>query len=95
MLYDNLDPTTRFSTENPHKFTKKNGQYVVNVKLPFITKEDVEVNKSDNELIVRIGGFKRHILLPRKVAHYDPLGAKLEGQYLVVTFGGEYDEEGN
>ncbi len=95
VLYDKLDPTTRFSTENPYKFKKKNGQYVVNVKLPFITKEDVEVSKSDSELIVRIGGFKRHILLPRKVAHYDPVGAKIEGQNLIVTFGGEYDEEGD
>jgi len=93
VLYDNLDPTTRFSTENPYKFMKKNGHYVVNIKLPFITKEDVEVSKSENELIIRIGSFKRHILLPRKVAHYNPLGAKLKGQYLVVTFGGEYDEE--
>jgi arsenite-transporting ATPase len=93
MLYDNLDPTTRFSTENPHKFTKKNGQYVINVRLPFITKEDVELSKSENELIVRVGGFKRNILLPRKVAHYDPLGAKLSGENLMVTFGGEDDEE--
>ncbi|UCD72280.1 MAG: ArsA family ATPase [Syntrophobacterales bacterium] len=95
MIYDNLDPATRFSTENPHKFTKINGQYVIIVRLPFITKEDVEVSKSDDELILRIGGFKRHILLPRKVAHYNPLGAKLDGQNLVVTFGGENDEKGN
>ncbi len=95
MLYDSLDPTTRFSTENPHKFAKKNGQYLVNVKLPFITKEDVELSKSDNELIVRVGGFKRNILLPRKVAHYNPLGAKLDGESLTVTFGGEDHEEGN
>jgi arsenite-transporting ATPase len=95
MLYDNLDPTTRFLTEHPHKFTKKNGQYFVTIRLPFITKEDVELSKSDNELIVRVGGFKRNILLPRKVAHYDPLGAKLDGESLMVTFGGEDHEEGN
>jgi len=95
MLYDNLDPTTRFSTENPHTFTKKNGQYFVTIRLPFVTKEDVELSKSDNELIVRVGGFKRNILLPRQVAHYDPLGAKLDGERLMVTFGGGDHEEGN
>jgi len=95
MLYDNLDPTARFLTEHPHTFTKKNGQYFVTIRLPFITKEDVELSKSDNELIVRVGGFKRNILLPRKVAHYDPLGAKLDGESLMVTFGGEDHEEGN
>ena len=95
MLYDNLDPTTRFSTENPHTFTKKNGRYFVTIRLPFITKEDVELSKSDNELIVRVGGFKRNILLPRQVAHYDPLGAKLDGERLMVTFGGGDHEEGN
>jgi len=56
MLYDNVDPTARFLTEHPHKFTKKNGQYFVTIRLPFVTKEDVELSKSDNELIVRGGG---------------------------------------
>jgi arsenite-transporting ATPase len=93
LLYDNSDPTTRFSTENPHKFTKEDGHYVIQIRLPFVTKDEVEVSKSDNELIVRVGGFKRNILLPRKVAHYNPLGAKLRGQDLTVTFGGEYGEE--
>jgi arsenite-transporting ATPase len=93
MLYDNVDPTMRFSTENPHRFTKKNGQYVITIRLPFITKQDVELSKSDNELIVRVGGFKRNILLPRKVAHYEPLGAKLDGENLMVTFGGGGHEE--
>ena len=58
-------------------------------------KEDVELSKSDNELIVRVGGFKRNILLPRQVAHHDPLGAKLDGERLMVTFGGGDHEEGN
>jgi arsenite-transporting ATPase len=52
-------------------------------------KKDVELNKFIDELVVRIGGFKRHILLPRQVASLDPVKAKLKRQYLHIYFKGE------
>jgi arsenite-transporting ATPase len=59
------------------------------LKLPFVTKDDVELNKFSDELIIRIGGYKRHILLPRQVASYDSVKAKLDDQYLNIVFEGE------
>jgi arsenite-transporting ATPase len=41
------------------------------------------------ELVIRIGGFKRHILPPRQVASLNVVKAKLEGQYLNVLFKGD------
>ena len=58
------------------------------MKLPFIARSDVELNRVSNELIVRIGGFKRHILLPRQVAASESVNAKLEGEQLCITFKG-------
>jgi arsenite-transporting ATPase len=52
-------------------------------------KKNVELNKYVDELIVRIGGFKRHIMLPRQVASLDPVKAKLKNQYLHIYFEGE------
>ena len=90
-LYGDENPTKCFRTESPHKFSKKDGKYQVRVKLPFLSKEDVDLSKSGDELIIRIGGFKKHVVLPRSMAARDPTGAKLEGDTLVITFGGEKD----
>jgi arsenite-transporting ATPase len=58
------------------------------MKLPFIAKDDVDLNRVSNELVVRIGGFKRHILLPRQVAASRSVNAKMEDDQLCITFKG-------
>lgn len=88
-LYGDKDPTERFYAKTPLSFRKRNGKYVMTLQTPFITKEDIDLSKSGDELIVRIGNYKRHVLLPRSIAGKDPTGAKLDGDKLTVTFGGK------
>jgi arsenite-transporting ATPase len=89
-VYGKRNPLKRFYQEEPYELIKENGNYRLKLKLPFIMKKDVELNKFIDELIVRIGGFKRHILLPRQVASLDPVKAKLKGRFLHIYFEGEY-----
>jgi len=49
----------------------------------------VELSKVYEELVIRIGGFKRHILLPRQIASLNSVTAKMEGEYLNVVFKGD------
>jgi len=93
-LYMDKDPIKIFYSESPYSFVKKDGNYLLNIKLPFVTKQDIDLGKIADELIVRIGAFKRHIPLPRRVATTNPSGARIEGQTLVISFGGQ-NEEGN
>ena len=88
-IYQQNNPLRRFYKEEPYKLSKINGNYRLKLKLPFIMKKNVELNKYVDELIVRIGGFKRHIMLPRQVAALDPVKAKLKNQYLHIYFEGE------
>lgn len=88
-IYGKSNPLKRFYKEEPYELRKENGNYLLKLKLPFIMKKDVELNKFMDELVVRIGGFKRHILLPRQVASLDPVKAKLKRQYLHIYFKGE------
>jgi arsenite-transporting ATPase len=85
-IYGSKNPLKRFYTDEPYQLDKANGHYRLKLKLPFITKKDVELNKMYDELIVRIGSFKRHILLPKQVAAREAVNAKLEGQHLNITF---------
>lgn len=85
-IYGQKNPVQRFFKEKPYNLSKQNDQYHLALKLPFVTKKDVELNKFSDELIIRIGGYKRHILLPRQVASYNSVKAKLDDQYLNITF---------
>ncbi|MDJ0816338.1 MAG: TRC40/GET3/ArsA family transport-energizing ATPase [Desulfobacterales bacterium] len=88
-IYQNENPLQRFYKDEPYRLIKQNASYRLQLKLPFITKKDVELNKLHEELVIRIGGFKRHILLPRQVASLDAVKAKMEGEYLNVLFEGD------
>jgi len=93
-IYKDSNPLQRFYKDEPYRLIKENDNYRLELKLPFISKKDVELNKLHEELVIRIGGFKRHILLPRRVASLNVVKAKLEEQYLSVLFkGDQYDGE--
>jgi len=85
-IYKEKNPLERFFDGEPYSFVKANGKYQLRVKLPFISKEDVDLNKISDELIIRVGSFKRHIMLPRQVAASNSVKAKLDGEYLSVHF---------
>jgi len=90
-IYGVKNPLERFFKEEPYRFIKEKNDYRLKLKLPFALKKDVELNKRYDELVIRIGGFKRHILLPRQVAPLNSVKAKLEKEYLNVLFEGDDD----
>lgn len=85
-IYGDRDPLERFFKGTPYSLVKTNGKYQLKIKLPFIEKKDVDLNKVSDELIIRVGGFKRHILLPRQVAASTSISARLDGMDLSVQF---------
>ena len=93
-IYGEKNPLDRFFTGEPYELTKKDGGYELKMKLPFAGGENVELNKVSDELIIRVGGFKRHMLLPRQVATSGSVKAKLEGHHLSIFFkGGDHGQE--
>ncbi|MFH0845262.1 MAG: TRC40/GET3/ArsA family transport-energizing ATPase [Pseudomonadota bacterium] len=88
-IYGEKNPLEKFFKGAPYSFVKEDGQYRLVMKLPFLAKKDVELHKLYDELIVRIGSFKRHLLLPRQVAASKSVKASLEGEYLFIYFKGE------
>jgi arsenite-transporting ATPase len=87
-IYGEKNPLQRFYKNAPYQLVKENGNYHLKLKLPFLSKKDVELNKYSDELIIRIGGFKRNILLPRQVASIEQVKAQLNGQVLDICFEG-------
>jgi arsenite-transporting ATPase len=88
-IYEERNPTERFFNGQAYELSKSCGEYLLRMRLPFVTKGNVEINKISDELIIRVGGFKRHIMLPKQVAASKSARAKLEDQDLTVYFKGE------
>ena len=48
------------------------------LRVPFVEKAEIELKKIGLELVVRVGGHKRNIMLPSALASFRPREAKLE-----------------
>ena len=93
-IYGRKDPLKRFFKGEPFNLIKEKDDYRLTMKLPFVMKEEVEMNRISDELIVRVGGFKRHVLLPRQMAASKSVDAALEGEFLHINFrGGDHGQE--
>jgi arsenite-transporting ATPase len=58
------------------------------LELPFARKGDISLKKIGLELIVRVDGHKRTLMLPPALGDYRPTGAAFEAGALEVTFDG-------
>jgi len=86
-VYGDQDPTRVFYTEQSQTIEKRGDEYALIIRLPFISKEDVNMMRSSDELAISIGNFRRNVILPRSLAALQVRRAKFEGERLVITFG--------
>jgi arsenite/tail-anchored protein-transporting ATPase len=84
-LYGSRDPAKRYFDQAPYGFRKVGGDYHLHLRLPFVTAEHVDLYKKLDELVIRVGGYKRHIALPQRVAHCEPESARVKDGELIVV----------
>jgi arsenite-transporting ATPase len=92
-MYEGESPLKHFHQGKPYSISKEGGQYQIKIKLPFIAKENVELDKVSDELILRIGAFKKKILLPRQVSASELIKARYEGENLFIYMKGDGHEK--
>ena len=64
------------------------GSARLRLDLPFAEKGDISLKKIGLELVVRVDGHKRTLMLPPALGDYRPAGAAFEDGSLQVTFDG-------
>ncbi len=93
-IYRGRDPSDIFYEHNPFIFVNQDDKHVIKLHLPFVKKDEVDLIKIGEELVIRIGNFKKNIILPRTFVGLEPKKAKLENEYLAVEFGGNHEQQG-
>ncbi|MFQ5878967.1 MAG: ArsA family ATPase [Dehalococcoidia bacterium] len=85
-LYGDHNPTQLYYQGHTQEIRSVDGGYVMTISLPFASKEQVSLVQTGNELVVRVGGYRRNIILPRTLVGMEGLAAKLEGNTLRIRF---------
>jgi arsenite-transporting ATPase len=85
-LYGTEDPSQVYYKETTMRVVQDQNQYSLELYLPGMPKDKIELTKTADELNVRIGNHRRNLVLPQALAALKPAGAKMEEDYLKIRF---------
>jgi arsenite-transporting ATPase len=86
-LYGERDPAARLADPPRLRFARRpdaGGGFAVELPLPHARREELDVAKLDDALLVRTGALRRAIPLPRRLARLSLASARLDAGRLVV-----------
>lgn len=86
-LYADEDPAQVYYKETTLRVVQDQDQYSLEIYLPGIPKDRIDLSKTGDELNIRIGNHRRNLVLPQALAALQPSGAKIEEDYLKIRFG--------
>jgi arsenite-transporting ATPase len=90
-LFGEDDPTAFFYRGRPYQVRAEDGGHVLEVALPFTSREDITLNRDGDELTLQVDGLRRTIVLPRALVDAPTIGAKMEDGILRIRFEGRAD----
>ena len=84
-VFEAVEPLEMLFRGAAHDILKNGeGGYEVIFNLPLAEKKDVDLSKKGAELFVKVGGYRRNILLPDSMARLSATGASIEDGRLKV-----------
>lgn len=86
LLYGDEDPSQVYYKENTMRVEQVKHGYTLEILLPGIEKDQVQITKKGDELNVRIGNHRRNLVLPQALATLKTAGAEMGDELLKITF---------
>ncbi|HEV3226183.1 MAG TPA: ArsA family ATPase [Acidimicrobiales bacterium] len=88
-LYGEHDPASVLHEGEVLKVARRAGAYHLTLELPFADHDDLDVGRKDDELLVRVGPYRRALLLPDSLRRRAITDATLRQGKLRVVFAGD------
>jgi arsenite-transporting ATPase len=85
-VYGPSDPAVRLSRAEPFRVDAVGDALVLSLQLPFADRADVELGRSNGELLVALGSHRRAIVLPESLARREVKRAGMRNGRLEVEF---------
>ena len=86
VLYGDVDPASVLHEGEPVKVVRRGTGSVLSIQLPFTDRDDLELGRHDGELLVRVGPYRRALVLPDSLKRREVAGARMVDGRLEVTF---------
>ena len=86
-LYDESDPSVVMHAGAGLRVDSAGDDLVLALALPFVDRDDLELGRRGDELLVRVGPYRRAVMLPDSLRRRTVAGATIDGGWLRVTFG--------
>ena len=88
-VYGELDAADILYRDDPIRVRKRGTGYVLTMRLPFASREDMDIHRRGDELFVRVGAYKRNLILPQTLKRMTVREANFAGDRLEIAFGRE------
>jgi arsenite-transporting ATPase len=85
-VYDEADVTDILYQDDPIRVRRRGSGYALSMRLPFVSRDDMDVHRRGDELFVRVGSYKRNLILPQTLKRLEVRGANFVGDHLEITF---------
>jgi arsenite-transporting ATPase len=86
LLYGERDASALLHKGEPMRVEKRGEDFVLSIELPFADHDDLDLGRVEDELLVRVGPYRRGIVLPDSLKRRTVEAAKMVGDRLEVTF---------
>jgi arsenite-transporting ATPase len=88
-VYGDLDAAEILYRDEPIRVRKRGTGYVMTIRLPFASRDDMDIHRRGEELFVRVGAYKRNLILPQSLKRMTVREANFAGDQLEILFGRE------
>ena len=92
-LFGEEDPTQVYSTEKPMDIYDDGENAILSLKLPFSMKEEVELYRSEDALLIQVGSYKRSVSLPYALMKREITKAEFDKGRLLIKFAKEVEDD--
>ncbi len=93
-VYRDLDASSILYRDDPIRVRKRGARYVLSMRLPFVSRDDMDVHRRGEELYVRVGSYKRNLILPQTLKRMVVREANFAGDHLEISFEREQPADG-
>jgi arsenite-transporting ATPase len=85
-VYGDQDASAILHRDQPIRVRKRGSYYVLSMRLPFAQRDSLDIHRKGDELYVRVGSYKRSLVLPHALQRLDVRQARFVDDGLEVRF---------
>jgi arsenite/tail-anchored protein-transporting ATPase len=86
VLHDDRDPAALLHRGATMRIERRGQSHVLRLPLPFADRHAVELGRRDGELLVRVGSYRRAVVLPDSLRRREVTGATMVDGWLEIGF---------